>query len=233
MRWEKTTRPFLRTSEFWWQEGHTIHETAEEAQEETITMLNVYRQVAEDVLAMPVICGRKSDKEKFAGAQATYSIEAMMQDGKALQAGTSHNFGTNFSEAYGIQFLSRDGKLEYAQETSWGTSTRLIGAIVMTHGDERGLKLPPRVSPIQVVILPIAQHKPGVLEAAAALRDTLAQAGIRVKMDDRDTYSAGWKFNEWEMKGVPLRLEIGPREIENGTVMSMRRDTLEKTALSL
>lgn len=233
MRWEKTTRPFLRTSEFWWQEGHTIHETAEEAQEETITMLNVYRQVAEDVLAMPVICGRKSDKEKFAGAQATYSIEAMMQDGKALQAGTSHNFGTNFSEAYGIQFLSRDGKLEYAQETSWGTSTRLIGAIVMTHGDERGLKLPPRVAPIQVVILPIAQHKPGVLEAAAALRDTLAQAGIRVKMDDRDTYSAGWKFNEWEMKGVPLRLEIGPRDIENGTVMSMRRDTLEKTALSL
>ncbi len=233
MRWEKTTRPFLRTSEFWWQEGHTIHETPEEAQEETLTMLNVYREVAEDVLAMPVICGRKSDKEKFAGARATYSIEAMMQDGKALQAGTSHNFGTNFAEAYGIQFLSREGKLEYAQETSWGTSTRLIGAIVMTHGDERGLKLPPRVAPIQVVILPIAQHKEGVLDKANELKQRLEAAGLRVFLDDRDTYSAGWKFNEWEMKGVPVRLEIGPRDIEKGVAMAMRRDTLEKQELPL
>ena len=159
MRWEKTTRPFLRTSEFWWQEGHTIHATPEEAQEETLLMLDVYRDFAENVLALPVLTGRKTDKEKFAGARATYSMEAMMQDGKALQAGTTHNFGTNFSEAYGIQFLSKEGKLEYAHETSWGTSTRLIGAIVMTHGDERGLKLPPRVAPIQVVILPIAMHK--------------------------------------------------------------------------
>ena len=233
MRWEKTTRPFLRTSEFWWQEGHTIHATAEEAEEETQKMLNVYREVAEDVLALPVFCGRKSDKEKFAGARATYSIEAMMQDGKALQAGTSHNFGTNFSEAYGIQFQNKEGQLEYAYETSWGTSTRLIGAIVMTHGDERGLKLPPVIAPIQVVILPIAAHKEGVLERARALRDELAAAGLRVELDDRDTYSAGWKFNEWEMKGVPVRLELGPRDIENGHTMSMRRDTFEKKELDL
>jgi prolyl-tRNA synthetase len=233
MRWEKTTRPFLRTSEFLWQEGHTIHETPEEAQEETLTMLNVYRELVENVLAVPVICGQKSEKEKFAGARATYSIEAMMHDGKALQAGTSHNFGTNFSEAYGIQFLSREGKLEYAQETSWGVSTRLIGAIVMTHGDDRGLKLPPRVAPIQVVILPIAQHKPGVLERAAELKAELEKAGLRVTLDDRDNFSAGWKFNEWEMKGVPVRLEIGPRDIENGVAAYMRRDTLEKGSLKL
>ena len=233
MRWEKTTRPFLRTSEFWWQEGHTIHATAEEAQEETLQMLEVYRDFAENELALPVLTGRKTDKEKFAGARATYSMEAMMQDGKALQAGTTHNFGTNFSEAYGIQFLSKEGKLEYAHETSWGTSTRLIGAIVMTHGDERGLKLPPRVAPIQVVILPIAMHKEGVLERARALKAELEAAGLRVELDDRDTYSAGWKFNEWEMKGVPVRLELGPRDMENGVAMSMRRDTLEKKPLSL
>ena len=233
MRWEKTTRPFLRTSEFLWQEGHTIHETPEEAMEETLTMLEVYRECVENVLAVPVICGQKSDKEKFAGARATYSIEAMMHDGKALQAGTSHNFGTNFAEAYGIQFLSRDGKLEYAQETSWGVSTRLIGAIIMTHGDDRGLRLPPEIAPIQVVILPIAQHKPGVLEKANELKEQLVKAGIRVELDDRDTYSAGWKFNEWEMKGVPIRLEIGPRDIENGVAAYMRRDTLEKGTFEL
>ncbi len=233
MRWEKTTRPFLRTSEFLWQEGHTIHETAEEAQEETLTMLEVYREVVEDVLGVPVICGRKTEKEKFAGARATYSIEAMMHDGKALQAGTSHNFGTNFAEAFGIQFLSKDGKLEYVNETSWGVSTRLIGAIIMTHGDDRGLKLPPRVAPIQVVILPIAQHKEGVLDKAREVKEALTKAGLRVNLDDRDTYSAGWKFNEWEMKGVPVRLEIGPRDIENGVVTCMRRDTLEKATLPL
>ncbi len=233
MRWEKTTRPFLRTSEFLWQEGHTIHETAEEAQEETLTMLEVYREVVEDVLAVPVICGQKTEKEKFAGARATYSIEAMMHDGKALQAGTSHNFGTNFAEAFGIQFLSKDGKLEYVNETSWGVSTRLIGAIIMTHGDDRGLKLPPHVAPIQVVILPIAQHKEGVLDKARELKAGLEKAGLRVNLDDRDTYSAGWKFNEWEMKGVPVRLEIGPRDIENGVVTCVRRDTLEKSALPL
>ncbi len=233
MRWEKTTRPFLRTSEFLWQEGHTIHETPEEAQEETLTMLNVYRELVEGVLAVPVICGQKSEKEKFAGARATYSIEAMMNDGKALQAGTSHNFGTNFSEAYGIQYLARDGKLANAHETSWGVSTRLIGAIIMTHGDDRGLKLPPKVAPIQVVILPIAQHKPGVLEAANALKAQLENAGLRVELDDRDNFSAGWKFNEWEMKGVPVRLELGPRDIENGVAAFMRRDTLEKGSMQL
>ena len=232
MRWEKTTRPFLRTSEFWWQEGHTIHATAEEAQEETLQMLEVYRDFAENELALPVLTGRKTDKEKFAGARATYSMEAMMQDGKALQAGTTHNFGTNFSEAYGIQFLSKEGKLEYAHETSWGTSTRLIGAIVMTHGDERGLKLPPRVAPIQVVILPIAMHKEGVLDKAYAIRDELIQAGFKVKVDDSDK-SPGWKFSEQEMKGIPVRIEIGPKDIEAGQAVIVRRDTREKIVTAL
>ena len=233
MRWEKATRPFLRTSEFLWQEGHTIHASAEEAQEETLRMLEVYREVAEDVLALPVYVGQKSDKEKFAGARATYSMEAMMQDGKALQAGTSHNFGTNFSEAYGIQFQNKEGKLQYAEETSWGVSTRLIGAIIMTHGDERGLRLPPKVAPIQTVILPIAAHKPGVTEAAQKLEQELRRAGLRVKLDDRDTVSAGFKFNDWELKGVPVRLEVGPRDLENGVVTFFRRDTLEKGTLPL
>ncbi|MGI6173679.1 MAG: proline--tRNA ligase [Christensenellales bacterium] len=233
MRWEKSTRPFLRTSEFLWQEGHTIHETPEEAQEETLLMLEVYREFAENALALPVFVGQKSDKEKFAGARATYSMEAMMQDGKALQAGTTHNFGTNFAEAYEIQYLSKEGKLEYVHETSWGVSTRLIGAIIMTHGDERGLRLPPKVAPIQVVILPIAQHKPGVLEKAAEVKKVLEDAGLRVELDDRDTVSAGWKFNEWELKGVPVRLEIGPRDIENGVAMSVRRDTFEKKEIAL
>ena len=233
MRWEKATRPFLRTSEFLWQEGHTIHATAEEAEEETLRMLEVYREVAEKVLALPVYVGRKSDKEKFAGARATYSMEAMMQDGKALQAGTSHNFGTNFAEAYDIQYQSKEGKLEYVHETSWGVSTRLIGAIIMTHGDERGLRLPPKVAPIQAVILPIAAHKGGVMEKCEALRDGLKKAGIRVKLDTRDTVSAGFKFNDWELKGVPLRLEVGPRDLENGVVTVFRRDTLEKFTVPL
>ena len=233
MRWEKSTRPFLRTSEFLWQEGHTIHETAKEAEDETFQMLEVYREFSENVLNIPVFTGQKSDKEKFAGARATYSMEAMMQDGKALQAGTSHNFGTNFAEAFNIQYLSRDGKLEYVNETSWGTSTRMIGAIIMTHGDERGLRLPPKVAPIQVVILPIAQHKPGVIEKSAEIKAALESSGLRVKLDDRDTVSAGWKFNEWELKGVPVRIEIGPRDIEAGKVTYMRRDTLEKGQLDI
>ena len=233
MRWEKSTRPFLRTSEFLWQEGHTIHATAEEAQEETMKMLEVYREVAEDELAMPVLVGQKSDKEKFAGARATYSMEAMMQDGKALQAGTSHNFGTNFAEAYNIQFSNKEGKLEYVYETSWGVSTRLIGAIIMTHGDERGLKLPPRIAPIQVVIVPIAAHKGGVLEKCAEVQKALEAEGIRVKLDDRDTLSPGFKFNDWELKGVPVRLEIGPRDLENGQCVLFRRDTYEKQTVKL
>ncbi|MCL1964540.1 MAG: proline--tRNA ligase, partial [Firmicutes bacterium] len=231
MRWEKTTRPFLRTAEFLWQEGHTIHETPEEAQAETLQMLAVYREVAEDVLAIPVYVGQKSEREKFAGARATYSMEAMMQDGKALQAGTTHNFGTNFAEAFDIKFLSREGKLEFVHETSWGVSTRLIGAIIMTHGDERGLRLPPNAAPIQAVVLPIAQHKAGVLEGARRVADALCGAGIRVKFDDRDTVSAGWKFSDWELKGVPLRVEVGPRDLEAGQVAIARRDTFEKLTL--
>ena len=224
MRWEKATRPFLRTSEFLWQEGHTIHATAEEAEEETLKMLEVYREVAEDVLALPVYVGRKSDKEKFAGAR---------EDGKALQAGTSHNFGTNFAEAFDIRYQSKEGKLEYVNETSWGVSTRLIGAIIMTHGDERGLRLPPKVAPIQAVILPIAAHKGGVLEACGKLYDEIKKAGFRVKLDDRDTVSPGFKFNDWELKGVPVRLEVGPRDLENGVVTVFRRDTFEKFTLPL
>ena len=233
MRWEKTTRPFLRTAEFLWQEGHTVHATAEEAQEETMQMLGVYRDFCEKNLAIPVYCGQKSEKEKFAGARATYSIEAMMQDGKALQSGTSHNFGTNFSEPFEIKYLDKDGTQKYAHETSWGTSTRLIGAIIMTHGDERGLRLPPRVAPIQAVILPIAAHKPGVMEACEKLLEELKAADIRVKLDDRDTVSAGYKFNDWEMKGVPVRLEVGPRDLENGVVTVFRRDLCEKVTLPL
>ena len=233
MRWEKSTRPFLRTSEFLWQEGHTLHATMEEAQEETLQMLEVYRELAEDVLAMPVYVGRKSDKEKFAGAQATYSMEAMMQDGKALQAGTTHNFGTNFSEAFDIQFLNKEGVLEYAYETSWGVSTRLIGAIIMTHGDERGLRLPPHIAPVQVVIVPIAAHKGGVIEVCEEVKANLEKQGLRVKIDDRDSYSPGYKFNDWELKGVPLRLEIGPKDIEKGQLMTFRRDLLEKESIPM
>mgnify|MGYP000518632189 FL=1 len=232
VRWEKTTRPFLRTAEFLWQEGHTVHATEEEAQEETLKMLEVYRQVAEDELAMPVILGQKSEKEKFAGANKTYTMEAMMHDGKALQAGTSHNLGQNFAKMFDIQFLDKDGVRKYAWSTSWGISTRLIGGIIMVHGDNRGLKMPPRVAPIQVVVLPIAFHKEGVLDKAMEIKNELAK-NFRVELDDRDTYSSGWKFNYWEMKGVPLRLEIGPKDIELGQVTAVRRDTLEKFTLPM
>lgn len=233
MRWEKTTRPFLRTSEFLWQEGHTIHATAEEAQEETMKMLGVYRDFCEQILAIPVYCGQKSEKEKFAGARATYSVEAMMQDGKALQSGTSHNFGTNFSEPFEIKFLDKDGVQKFAHETSWGTSTRLIGAIIMTHGDERGLKLPPKIAPVQCVVVPVAAHKEGVLEGARAVADRLAALGLRVEFDDRDNVTPGWKFNEWELKGVPIRIEVGPRDLAENKVVCVRRDTFDKQSVSI
>ncbi len=229
MRWEKSTRPFLRTSEFLWQEGHTVHATAEEAEEETVKMLNVYREFSENVLAIPVIVGQKSEKEKFAGAKHTYTMEAMMQDGKALQMGTSHNLGQNFAKSYDITFLDKDGVLKYGYTTSWGTSTRMIGGLIMVHGDDRGLVLPPKVAPVQVMILPIAQHKEGVLEKANEIFAELKTAGLRVELDDRENQSAGWKFNECEMKGIPVRLEIGPKDIEKGTVVLVRRDTFEKT----
>ena len=232
VRWEKTTRPFLRTSEFLWQEGHTVHATEEEAVEETMKMLNVYKEFAETCLAMPVFTGRKTEKEKFAGAVATYGMEAMMLDGKSLQAGTSHYLGQNFAKAFGMKFLDKDGTHKLGYSTSWGVSTRLIGALIMSHGDQRGLVLPPVVAPVQVVVIPVAAHKEGVLEAARALESQLAAAGIRVYLDDRDM-SPGWKFNEWEMKGAPLRLEIGPRDIENGVCVVCRRDTLEKATLPI
>ena len=232
IRWEKTTRPFLRSREFWWQEGHTIHETAAEAEAETEQQLNCYADVCKNALAMPVVKGRKTDKEKFAGAEATYTIECMMKDHKALQSGTSHFFGDKFSRAYDVTFTGRDNTLQYPFQTSWGASTRLIGAIIMTHSDNHGLVLPPVIAPTQVVVIPIAQHKEGVLEAAAALRDRLSAAGIRVSMDDSDQ-SAGWKFAQYEMKGVPLRLEIGPKDIEAGQCVLVRRDNREKTFVKL
>ena len=226
VRWEKTTRPFLRTREFWWQEGHTIHETAEEAIAETEMILNIYADLCRDKLAMPVVRGRKTDKEKFAGAEATYTIESMMKDRKALQAGTSHYFGDKFSRAYDVTFTGRDNTLQYPFQTSWGASTRLIGAIIMTHGDDDGLILPPAIAPIQVVIVPVAAHKPGVLDKC---RELAAEIGkyARVKLDDSDK-QPGWKFAQWEMKGVPVRLEVGPRDIENGQCVLVRRDTREK-----
>ena len=232
MRWEKTTRPFLRTSEFLWQEGHTVHATAEEAEEETQKMLEIYKEFAENCLAIPVITGKKTEKEKFAGAVATYGMEAMMHDGKSLQAGTSHYLGQNFASAFDIQFLDKDGTHKTAYTTSWGVSTRLIGAIIMTHGDSRGLVLPPVVAPVQCVIVPIAAKKAGVSEACAKLRDELEQAGVRVKLDDSEN-SPGWKFNEWEMKGVPVRIELGPRDLEAGKILCARRDTLEKSEMAL
>lgn len=232
VRWEKTTRPFLRTSEFLWQEGHTIHATREEAVEETLTMLHVYADFAREVLAMPTFIGRKSEKEKFAGAEETYGMEAMMLDGKSLQAGTSHHFGQKFSRAYDIQFLDKDGTHKYVWQTSWGVSTRLIGGLIMAHGDQRGLVLPPKVAPVQVVVIPVAAHKPGVTEKCQEITEQLRAAGIRVQLDNRDQ-SPGWKFNEWEMKGVPVRFEIGPRDIENGVVTYCRRDTLDKESMAM
>lgn len=231
VRWEKTTRPFLRTREFLWQEGHTIHATAEEAQEETIRMLNVYAEFCEKYLAMPVVKGVKTAKERFAGAEDTYTIEALMHDGKALQSGTSHYFGDGFAKAFDIQFTGKDNKLHHPFQTSWGTTTRLIGAIIMTHGDDNGLVLPPAVAPIQLVIIPIASHKEGVLDKANELKNKLANV-CRVTLDDSDN-SAGWKFAEYEMKGVPLRLEIGPKDIENNRCVVVRRDNGEKIFVSL
>lgn len=231
VRWEKATRPFLRTSEFLWQEGHTLHETAEEAQIETLKMLDIYREMSEDLLAIPMVVGRKSDREKFAGAEATYTIEALMHDGKALQSGTSHNLAQHFTKAFDITFQGRSGDLEYPHHTSWGASTRLIGGVIMVHGDNRGLVMPPRLAPIQVVIVPIAQKKEGVIEHVKIIEQELRAKGIRVKLDDSVENSPGWKFNEYEMKGVPVRIEVGPRDIEGGVVMVARRDTLEKSSL--
>ena len=232
VRWEKTTRPFLRTSEFLWQEGHTVHETFEEAQAETLQMLDIYQKVAEEVLAIPVIVGQKSEKEKFAGAHATYTIEALMHDGQALQSGTSHNLGDHFAKAFEIKFLNRDNKEQYAYSTSWGASTRLIGGIIMVHGDDSGLKFPPKIAPVQAVVIPVAQHKEGVLEKADELYRLLSEK-YRTEIDDSDSNSPGWKFNEYEMKGVPVRIEIGPKDIENESCVCVRRDTGERITVKL
>ena len=232
MRWEKTTRPFLRSREFLWQEGHTAHATAEEAEARTQQMLNVYADFCEEVLAMPVIRGRKTDKEKFAGAEATYTIEALMHDGKALQSGTSHNFGDGFAKAFGIQYTAKDNTLQYVHQTSWGMTTRLIGAIIMVHGDNSGLVLPPRIAPTQVMVIPSAQHKEGVLDKAYELKSALLDAGFKVKVDDSDK-SPGWKFSEQEMKGIPVRIEIGPKDIEANQAVIVRRDTREKIVAAI
>ena len=230
-RWVKTTRPFLRSLEFYWQEGHTAHADAQGAEEETIRMLDVYADFYKEALAIPVIKGRKTDKEKFAGAEATYTIESMMHDGKALQSATSHNFGDGFAKAFDIQYTDKDNTLKYVHQTSWGLSTRTIGAIIMVHGDDNGLVLPPAVAPIQIVIVPIAAHKEGVLERARALKDELSKK-YRVKLDDSDKMP-GWKFAEYEMKGVPLRIEVGPRDLEQNQCVAVRRDNGEKTVVSL
>ena len=232
VRWEKSTRPFLRSSEFLWQEGHTVHATAEEAQEETIRMLHVYEDFCKEVLAIPMVTGQKTDKEKFAGAEATYTMEALMHDGKALQSGTSHNFGDGFARAFGIQYTDKDNKLAYVHQTSWGLSTRLIGAIIMVHGDDSGLVLPPAVAPTQVMIVPIQQKKEGVLGACEKLLAQVSDAGLRAKLDDSDK-SPGWKFAEAEMRGIPIRIEIGPRDLENGQCVLVRRDTREKITVSI
>ena len=231
VRWEKTTRPFLRSMEFLWQEGHTAHATAEEAEERTIQMLNVYADFCEQVLAIPMIKGRKTDKEKFAGAEATYTIEALMHDGKALQSGTSHNFGDGFAKAFGVQYTDANNKLQYVHQTSWGMSTRIIGAIIMVHGDDSGLVLPPRIAPTQVMIIPINQKKEGVLEMAQEIKAALSEK-FTVKLDDSNK-NPGWKFSEQEMRGIPVRIEIGPKDIEAGQAVIVRRDNREKTVVSL
>ena len=230
VRWEKTTRPFLRSREFLWQEGHTAHATAKEAQERTEQMLNVYADFCEEVLAIPVIRGQKTDKEKFAGAEATYTIEALMHDGKALQSGTSHNFGDGFAKAFEIQYAAKDNSLQYVHQTSWGMSTRIIGAIIMVHGDDSGLVLPPMIAPTQVVIVPIQQKKEGVLDKAFEMKEALS--GFRVKVDDSDK-SPGWKFSESEMRGIPVRVEIGPKDMEQNQAVLVRRDTHEKQMVPL
>ena len=232
VRWEKTTRPFLRSSEFLWQEGHTAHASAEEAQERTELMLNVYADFCEKYLAIPMIKGRKTDKEKFAGAEATYTIEALMHDGKALQSGTSHNFGDGFAKAFGILFTDKDNTQKYVHQTSWGLSTRTIGAIIMVHGDDDGLVLPPKIAPVQVMIVPVAQHKEGVLEKAQELFDRVKAAGISAGLDDSDK-APGWKFAEQEIRGIPLRVEIGPKDLEKGQAVVVRRDTREKVFVPL
>jgi prolyl-tRNA synthetase len=231
MRWEKTTRPFLRTREFLWQEGHTAHATAEEALAETLQILDIYAEFYENVLAIPVIKGRKTNKEKFAGALETYTIESLMHDGKALQSGTTHNFGDGFAKAFGIQYTDKDNELKYVHQTSWGVSTRTMGGLIMVHGDNSGLSLPPNIAPVQVVIVPIASHKPGVLEKAEQLRVALADK-YRVKMDSSD-HSPGWKFSQYEMKGVPVRVELGPKDIEKDQCVLVRRDTGDKSVVSL
>ncbi|MCI8296320.1 MAG: proline--tRNA ligase [Lachnospiraceae bacterium] len=230
VRWEKTTRPFLRSREFLWQEGHTAHATAQDAEDRTIQMLNVYADFCEEVLAIPVIRGQKTDKEKFAGAEATYTIEALMHDGQALQSGTSHNFGDGFAKAFGIQFADKDNVLKYVHQTSWGLSTRIIGALIMVHGDDNGLVLPPKIAPTQVIVIPIQQQKEGVLEKAVELKDRLSN--FRVKVDDTDK-SPGWKFSECEMRGIPLRVEIGPKDMEKEQAVLVRRDTHEKKIVAL
>ena len=232
IRWEKETRPFLRSREFLWQEGHTIHETSEEAKEFTLKILDIYADLTENLLAIPVIKGRKTESEKFAGADETYTIETLMRDGKALQSATSHYFGQNFTKPFNVKFQNREGKEEYPYQTSWGCTTRLIGAIIMAHGDDRGLKLPPKVAPIQVNIIPIQMQKEGVLEKANELYSDLKKY-FRVSIDDRDQYSTGYKFNDSEMKGIPVRIEIGPRDIENNKCVVVRRDTFDKEEVSL
>ncbi len=232
LRWEKETRPFLRSREFLWQEGHTIHETAEEAKQFTMQMLDIYAEVVEDLLAIPVLKGQKTQKEQFAGAEATYTVETLMHDGRALQGATSHYFGQNFTKPFEVTFQNREEKQEYAYQTSWGSSTRLLGAVIMAHGDNRGLKLPPKVAPIQVVIVPIAQNKGNVLEEAQKMKAELSKK-FRVELDDRSNYTPGYKFNHWEMKGVPVRIEIGPKDIEKGEVIITRRDTLEKISVKM
>ena len=232
VRWEKETRPFLRSREFLWQEGHTAHATAEEAEARTQQMLNVYADFCEQVLAIPVVKGRKTDKEKFAGAEATYTIEALMHDGKALQSGTSHNFGDGFAKAFGIQYTDKDNKLKYVHQTSWGMTTRLIGALIMVHGDDSGLVLPPKIAPVQVDVIPIMQNKDGVLNKAYEVKQALVKAGLRVKVDDTDK-KPGWKFSEQEMRGIPVRVEMGPRDIEAGQAIIVRRDTREKTTVAI
>ena len=227
VRWEKTTRPFLRSSEFLWQEGHTAHATAKEAEERTIQMLGVYADFCEKYLAIPVVKGQKTEKEKFAGARSTYTIEALMHDGKALQSGTSHNFGDGFAKAFGIQYTDKDNKLQYVHQTSWGLSTRTIGALIMVHGDDSGLVLPPNIAPVQIAVIPVAQHKEGVLEKAREIESALKGAGFSVTLDDSEK-SPGWKFSEQEIKGIPFRVEIGPKDIEAKRAIVVRRDTREK-----
>jgi prolyl-tRNA synthetase len=236
MRWEKVTRPFLRTTEFLWQEGHTAHRTAEEAHEETLKMLEVYRAFAEEDLAIPVHKGVKTESEKFPGAERTYSIEALMRDGKALQAGTSHDLGQHFAKVYDITFQDQDGERRHVHQTSWGVSTRLVGALIMGHGDDQGLRLPPRVAPVQAVIVPIYrkdEEKESVLAFAGRVKDALLAAGVRVKLDDRDQHTPGWKYNEWELRGVPVRVEVGPRDVAKESVVFVRRDDRAKSFVPL